>query len=98
MVYQLEFTSTLSFLANWSQTNDDDDDDEDDKDDDDENMDEGPRSINNGSSNMMVGSSKSVSNSNSEDMVLDEPTPKASAEAEDGWAVVGPKRGRGRNN
>ena len=51
-----------------------------------------------GSSNMTVSSSKSVSNSNSDDMLVDKPAPEPSAKADDGWVVVGPKKGRGKRN
>lgn len=81
-------------VSHVRQVNDDDNDD-----DDDENMDERPDSIrNDGSPKMTVGSSKPVSNSNSEHMVVDEPEPGPSAEVEDGWVVVGPRRGRGKKN
>ncbi|PON32207.1 Pre-rRNA-processing protein TSR [Parasponia andersonii] len=73
---------------------------ENDGDDDDDNNDNEGHSpvLGDGSSKIVVGSSKSLENSSSEDMLVDEPTPTPSAEAEGGWVVVGPKRGRGKRN
>ena len=70
-----------------------------DEDDDDDNKDVGQGCVlGDRSLKMVVGSSKSLENSSSEDMLVDEPTPRPTAEAEDGWEVVGPRRGRGKRN
>lgn len=79
-------------LFYWFQiVNDEDDSDEDDND-------RGCNEMDSNSSKMVVDGPPSRSNLNPIDMPVDEPMPKLSAEAEDGWTVVGPRRNRGKRN
>ena len=62
-------------------------------------MDEGFDSVrDDGSLKTMVGSSNTASNSNLEDMLVDDPASKPYYEAQDGWEVFRPKRVRGKRN
>lgn len=50
------------------------------------------------SSGMVVDAPNFHSNLNRKEVMVDEPRPSETAEAEDGWTVVAPRRNRGTRN
>ncbi|KAK3011258.1 hypothetical protein RJ639_010609 [Escallonia herrerae] len=64
--------------------------------DDDESSDEDVSLEDDDSAEMAVDAPESESKSNQMDIIVEEPSPARTAEAEDGWTVVAPRRNRGR--